>query len=209
METEPKRISLFSTKIDLGELADRLVELTKQQRKGRQTSREGYSEASQEVQDNQQEFGTQAGVTDADITALVLYDFVISRVDYYLPAVSNLFDRLLDTRYYFDDRRQRLLFTIAQTVERRGRESPGLLARYEKVIAYRSAIGLKAANTRRKNIKEQEENGTGGASQGTQDSTPKPKAASRKARSRATVVRQAAKTNGATEATPSTPTDAR
>jgi hypothetical protein len=86
---------------------------------------------------------------------------------------------------------------------------PALLARYEKVIAYRSAIGLKAANTRRKNLKEQEENGTGGPSQGNQDSTPKPKATSRKARSRVAAIKQVLKATGATDATPSTPTDAR
>jgi hypothetical protein len=210
METDVKKPSLFSTKLDLGELANRLVELTKSQRKGLQKSREGYPEASQEVQDNQQEFGTQAGVTDADIAALVLYDFVVSRIDYYLPTVATLFDRLVDTRYYFDDKRQRLLFTIAQTVERRGRDNPVLLARYEKVIKYRSAIGLKAAFTRRKNAKEQQENDTGGASQGTQDSKPKPKAAPRKSRSRAAAaLGHVLKVNGATEATTSPTPDAK
>jgi hypothetical protein len=44
METEPKRPSLFSTKIDVGELVSRLVELTKRQRQGMLTTQEGYGQ---------------------------------------------------------------------------------------------------------------------------------------------------------------------
>lgn len=210
MDTEVKKPSLFSTKIDLGELAGRLVELTKRQRQGMQTAHDGYGEATQEVQDNQEEFGEKAGVTNADIAALTLYDFIIDRIDFYLPTVTTLADRLLDTRYYFDDKRQRLIFTIAQTVERRGRDNPPLLARYEKVIAYRSAIGLKAAFTRRKNAKEQQDNDTGAASQGQQDSKPKPKADARKSRSRAVAaIRQVLKGEDAAEATTSPAPDAK
>jgi hypothetical protein len=137
------------------------------------------------VQDNQEDYGSQAGITDTDIAALVSYDFVISRIDFFLPTVSTLLDRLFDTRYYFDDRRLRLLFTIAQTVERRGREVPVLLARYEKVIAYRSAIGLKAALTRRRNLKEEAEGDAEGEGDGTPKTKTKAKATSRKAKARA------------------------
>lgn len=52
-----------------------------------------------------------------------------------------------------DDRLQRQVFNIANTVERRAKmlHSDELLARYGKTRKYRSATGHKAARTRKRN----------------------------------------------------------
>jgi hypothetical protein len=56
-----------------------------------------------------------------------------------------------ETRALLEDKRQRKIFNVAVSVERREKEDPELLAKYEKTRAYRSAIAYKAAKTRKKN----------------------------------------------------------
>jgi hypothetical protein len=53
-----------------------------------------------------------------------------------------------------DDQRQKLIFNIAQSVDRRGKATPSLLGTYALTREYRSAAAKKAVKTRQKNAEE-------------------------------------------------------
>ena len=77
----------------------------------------------------------------------------IAQIDAKLPAASKLVEMMEETRALLDDQRQRLISAVASVAEAQAKAfgDSDTLARYEKTRAYRSAIGLKAARTRRRN----------------------------------------------------------
>jgi hypothetical protein len=154
-------LNLRATLIDISTVASRLLELTS--RVGLQATQEGYSEAAQEIRDNQEQWGVKSGVSAEDLVTLQNCDDLIADVDIFLPAIGHLYERLLDTRHGADDQRHRTISTIAQAVDRRSRHAPELLAKYEKTRTYRSATAKKALRTRRRNESEAE---TGGKTEG-------------------------------------------
>ena len=62
-----------------------------------------------------------------------------------------------ETRAVLEDKRQRIIYNVASSVDRREKETPGLQAKYEKTRAYRSAIAKKAVKTRLKNAEAEAE----------------------------------------------------
>lgn len=102
---------------------------------------------------NQLTLGARAGVTAEDIAALHKDNDQIGAVRSYLAPARKLVKALEFIEADVDERRHKRINAIAAGLDRRvevdGNED--LVLRYEKTRAYRSAIGFKAARTRRRN----------------------------------------------------------
>jgi hypothetical protein len=137
-----------------GEEFTYLVELPPGGLQGRRTAQERCDEVCKEILANQPQWGAKAGVTAEDASELELINARIARIDQFLQPVRKFLDLLVDTRYVLDDQRQKLIFNVAQSVDRRGKALPSLLGAYALTREYRSAIAKKAAKTRQKNAEE-------------------------------------------------------
>ncbi|AKT43554.1 hypothetical protein [Chondromyces crocatus] len=135
---------------------DYLIDLEPSALMGLKTAQRGFARVLGEIVGNEVEWAEKAGVTAADMTHLALLNQRIARLDEYLAPVQKFAEMLSETRYVLEDRRQHIVLNIGASVERRGKEMPELLARYQKTRAYRSAAGKKAAKTRQRNAQEQE-----------------------------------------------------
>ncbi|AKT39531.1 hypothetical protein [Chondromyces crocatus] len=136
---------------------DYLVDVEPSALKGMKTAQSGLDRVLAEIIGNEVEWAEKAGVTAADMTQLFLLNERIARIDEFLAPVLKFAEMLSETRYVLEDQRQHILLNIGASVERRGKEMPELLARYQKTRTYRSAIAKKAARTRKKNAEEQAE----------------------------------------------------
>jgi hypothetical protein len=133
------------------------------------TAQDGCDQVCKEILANHAEWGTKAGITAEDAAELEDINAKLARLDQFVQPVRKFLELLVETRYVLDDRKQKLIYTIAQAVERRGKEKPELLAKYQHTRAYRSAIAKKAVKTRHKNAE-----GASASEQGTPDEGPSP-----------------------------------
>jgi len=105
-----------------------------------------------EVSANQKVWGPKAGVTADEAAELVTATAQIAQIRAYRPAVAKLLEMLDETESKLDNRRDTLIRVIAESVDAKAKTvGPDLFAKYEKTRAYRSAVGNKAAKTRKKN----------------------------------------------------------
>jgi len=118
---------------------------------GMLTARDGFLDAASEILANHAAFGAKAGIPDQDAADLATCNERIARIDAFLPALLKAVEVLTETRYLFEDKRQRIILDAAKAVDRRAIKTPDLFARYEKTRAYRSAAAKKGVNTREKN----------------------------------------------------------
>lgn len=118
---------------------------------GMLTAREGFLEVCEEMLAAHAEWGAKAGIANQEISDLQTVNTRIARIDIFLPAFIKAAEILTETRYALDDQRQRIVFDAAQSIDRRVKRHPELLARYERTRAYRSAIAKKALRTRARN----------------------------------------------------------
>lgn len=141
-----------SLSIDCTSLASFLVDLPPGGMRGFLSEQPGFSEAIAEILANQPTIGMKAGIQPNEITNLVAQNEKIAEIDAVLPAVEKLLEMLVETRAALDNERQREVYAIAAAVEAKAKGTQGatLRAKYEKTRAYRSAIGIKAAKTRKK-----------------------------------------------------------
>jgi hypothetical protein len=112
---------------------------------------EGFDDVVREVVSEQTKSGTDAGIVDAEVTRLQELNDLIVRLDRFIAPVAWFLNKLQNTRAVLDDERQRIVYNVAQAVDRRLKQKPELAARYEKTRAYRSALALKGLLTRRRN----------------------------------------------------------
>jgi len=70
----------------------------------------------------------------------------------YIPAVKKLYELLMESQSYLDNRRHEIIRVIAKTVEAQAEamKDDSLLGKYEQTRRYRSATAIKAARTRKK-----------------------------------------------------------
>jgi hypothetical protein len=150
--SDPVKPSIGSLAIDCSSLGF-LVDLPIGGQLGFLTEQPGFPDAVDEIVSNQAIFGAQAGVTQADVDAITTANSQIDQIDAILPAARKIVEMLEETRAKLDDERQRRVFSLAAMIEGRAKvvEDRVLLAKYEKTRAYRSASGVKAAKTRKKN----------------------------------------------------------
>jgi|GEM_PF-1925065 hypothetical protein len=163
MAGDPKSPVVGEFVFDGSEFNAYAVDLPQGACRGKLTAREGFEEACKELFANQADHGTRAGITADDATHLAAANERIARIDAFLPALLKAAEVLTETRYMLDDKRQQILFNAAQSVDRRGKQHPDLIARYERIREYRSASAKKAVKTRRKNA---EQNGAPGEGPG-------------------------------------------
>lgn len=148
---DPKNPEVGSLVFDGEEFAPYLVDLQPGELQGMRTEQPGFDNVNKEVVANHAEWGAKAGVTEEDFNQLQTISERIERIDLFVRPLQKFLEMLIETRYVLEDRRQRIVLNIAQSVDRRGVREPILLAKYEKTRSYRSAIAKKAVRTRRRN----------------------------------------------------------
>jgi len=153
MSNSVEPLALDTLVFDCTDVAPFLVDLPRGARRGMVPEREGFSEVVNEITTNQASFGEKAGITPSDFDSFQESNQRIALIDARLPALRKLVEKLEETRALEDDKRQRQIYTLAESIERRARTNhdESLLAAYEKTRAYRSAPGKKAMKTREKN----------------------------------------------------------
>ena len=152
MSNSLEPVALDALVHDCTMLAPFLVDLPERARLGMRAAQEGFSEVVTEIHTNQPALGDKAGITHSDVQALQESNERIALIDARLPALKKLVEMLEETRAVEDDKRQRLAYAFADSIERRAKATgdKGLLAKYEKTRKYRSAIAMKGVKTRMK-----------------------------------------------------------
>jgi hypothetical protein len=159
MKKESKRPDIGVLFLDLRSMEEFLKDKPHGTRQTLRFTYEGFDEAVHEIVSNQSILGERAGILVRDVQALVLAQERIKLIDEQLPAARKIVELLEDSRAVLDDQAQRLITATAQMVDARARadEDDEILGRYDKLRAYRSSVGLKAAKTRRRNEAEVEQ----------------------------------------------------
>jgi hypothetical protein len=138
--------------IDARELESYLVDLAEGATQGMRREQEGMPEVIQEITANQEKWGAKAGVTPDEVASIVTMTAQIAKIRAYRPAVAKLLEMLDETEAMLDDKRDTLIRTVAGSVDVKAMAGgEELIAKYEHTRAYRSAVGDKAAKTRKKN----------------------------------------------------------
>jgi hypothetical protein len=139
--------------INASALASVLIDLPPGAMVGHLSEQAKLNDVLEEIAANQDVWGDKAGVTAGDFTALQDAGTQLAQVRTFLPAARKLVELLEETESSIVDRRERKIRAIAGSVDGRVKEGGGddLLAKYQKTREYRSAIGVKAAKTRKKN----------------------------------------------------------
>jgi hypothetical protein len=153
---DPKKPQPGELHIDASDVAPFAIDLPEGALRGLRTERDGCADVVSEILAAQAAWGDKAGVTAGDAAEIQQAQQRIALVDTYLQSAQKLVEILTETRAAIDDKRERLIGTIAESVERRAKmldNGADLLAKYEKTRAYRSAPGYKAAKTRAANAK--------------------------------------------------------
>ena len=153
MANDPRKPLYGELHVDATDLVDDTVDLEERARLGMRRAQPGYDLSEGEVVANQPTMGERAGITTLTVDELVASTMRIARLNERLHAARKLVEILEESVAFHDDKRQRLIHGIADSVETqaRARGDYELLAKYERTRAYRSAIGKKAARTRQRN----------------------------------------------------------
>jgi hypothetical protein len=152
MANEPKQPLIGELSIDATELTF-LVDLEPGARLRLRVAQPGIEAVIEEIKANQIVNGGADVVSETMYRELVLVEERMGQIDAKLPAARKLVEMMEETRALLDDQRQRLVSAVATVAEAQAKAfgDSDTLARYEKTRAYRSAIALKAARTRRRN----------------------------------------------------------
>jgi hypothetical protein len=138
--------------IDARAMESFLVDLEDGATQGMRREQEGMADVVQEISANQKGWGSKAGVTADEVAEIVTATAQIAQIRAYRPAVAKLLEMLDETEAQLDDRRDTLIRIVAESVDAKAKTvGPDLFAKYERTRAYRSAVGNKAAKTRKKN----------------------------------------------------------
>ena len=153
---DPKNPTMGQLTFDGSEFAAYAVDMPPGACKGMLVTRPGFFDVCKEITDNQSECGGKAGIADPEVDELAQTNERIARIDAFLPALAKAAEILTETRYVLDDKRQRMVMDAAQAVDRRAKNAPELLAKYEKTREYRSVIAKKALKTKQQNAEQQD-----------------------------------------------------
>lgn len=139
--------------IDLSKYKSFLVDLPDGAMRGMRTEQEGWDDVVQEITSNQAVYGEAAGITVADFKQFTDYNAQYDLIVAELPRLKKAVEILTESAANTDDRRQRLAAVFAKSAEDRAQATgnEALRTAYEKTRGYRSAVGDKAAKTRKKN----------------------------------------------------------
>lgn len=153
MAQEIKYLSLNELLLDGRHLQPRIRDLPNGARQGMRSEQPNFQRVIKEIIDNQPLYGEQVGVSPRNFQDMQGGLQCIAEIDALLPSALKFVELLEETRAYEMDQLQRMVSSIAYSVEGRAKayKNDELLARYEQTRAYRSAAGLKAARTRLRN----------------------------------------------------------
>lgn len=169
---DPKNPIIGQFVFDGSEFIAYAVDLAPGECQGMLATRDGFPSASKEVIDNHDEYGAKAGIADQEVTDLAQTNERIARIDAFLPALSKAVEILTETRYMLDDRRQRIVLDAAACVDRRARNTPELMAKYQMTREYRSAAAKKGLKTKQKNAEQKSAANGGDQGQAQPDAPP-------------------------------------
>jgi hypothetical protein len=153
MANDPRKPMYGELHVDATDLVDDTVDLHERARLGMRRAQPGYELAEAEIVANQPTLGERAGITTLTVQEIVDSSARIVRIRERLHAARKLVEILEESEAFHDDKRQRLVYGAADSVETqaKARGDHELLAKYERTRSYRSAIGKKAARTRQRN----------------------------------------------------------
>lgn len=137
-----------------------LVDLADGETQGMRREHEGIAEAVTEIVANQKKWGKAAGITAQEVAVVVETTAQIEQIRAKRPAAAKLLEMFDETEAMLEDKRDRAIRALAESVDAKANTvGPELPAAYANTRAYRSAPGLKAAKTRKKNAAAKAGNG--------------------------------------------------
>lgn len=159
MGKEHKQLDTDHLSLNIGHMAEYLSDVEAGARQGLRVAQEGFREAIQEFLANQKNWGPRAGISEPDFQTLNVLLERYEEINKYLYQARKIAEMLEESGAVIDDQLQRMVFGFAHIIEARAKAfgDPEILAKYETVRAYRSAVGFKAARTRRRNEAELED----------------------------------------------------
>jgi hypothetical protein len=144
--------------LDLRHLAKYVSDVEVGARQGFRVEQEGFPRVVDEFCANQPNYGERAGISPRDFARFQELLALRKELDGHLYKAKKIYEKVDESLAVTDDQLQRMVYGFAQIIEARAKafDDPELLALYETVRNYRSAIGVKAAKTRRRNEAELE-----------------------------------------------------
>ena len=139
--------------LDVRHLAPYVFDVEVRAKQGLRFEQDGFEEAIEEFRLNQANYGERAGISAQDYSMLLELLERRAEIKKHLYKARKIAEKLDESYVVIDDQIQRMVFGFATVIDARAKafDDEDLLALYERVRAYRSAIGLKAARTRRRN----------------------------------------------------------
>jgi hypothetical protein len=153
MSNDSKNPKPGALRIDASSLEGVLLDLPEGGLRGLAREKDGCEQVIEELNANHKAYGGNAGITDADLIAINELHEKIKEIALYLPAAEKLLELLIESRAYYEDKRERQIKLLVSSIEARGQQSGNteLSARYQKTREYYSRTAKKAAQTRQKN----------------------------------------------------------
>jgi uncharacterized protein YyaL (SSP411 family) len=159
MPNDPLNPQVGELAIDARAVASYAQDLPPGEMRGMRRAQPGFKEVIREIVSNQEALGERSAVAASTFENLMTALERLEELAKYKRPAEKLLEILTETEAYVDDQCQRLVHAIATAVEGHAKafDNPEMLARYERTLDYRSAIGLKAVRKRRQNEKARSE----------------------------------------------------
>jgi hypothetical protein len=159
MGKEDKQLDTDHLYCDIRHMAEYVNDVETGARQGLRVAQPGFRGATDELFSCQENYGERAGISERDFQTMKVLLERHEEIKKHQYKARKIAEMLEESGAVIDDQLQRMVFGFAQIIEARAKafNDPEILAKYEQVRAYRSAVGLKAAKTRRRNEAELED----------------------------------------------------
>jgi hypothetical protein len=153
MKKQDKQFDTDHLIVDVRHMAPYLFDVEVGARQGLRFEQSGFPEVVDEFRINQPNYGERAGISPQDFNALNEAIERREEIKKHLYKARKISEKLEESYAVVDDQIQRMVFGFATIIDARAKAfgDDEILGVYERVRAYRSAVGLKAAKTRRRN----------------------------------------------------------
>lgn len=150
-------ISLFegAHACDASNLQGKLVDLSSKQKRGLRTDLEDFENVKAEILTQFPLKGAAAGIPQDVFDSFVNSNAIVAQIDAKIAEAKKLVEVLTDTRAYYVSARQNDISMVADALESRARRKKdvSILAPFPKTLKYAAQVGVKAAKTRKDNLK--------------------------------------------------------
>jgi len=156
VKIDPSLLFKGTTTVNLSALVGKLVDLQPGETRTMLTLRPGFDDVEAELKESIATTGAAAGIPSEVYNDFLECGDTIDAIDTALSVVAKLAEVLVESRAYYENKRQHLVGLMVDTVRStaRRRNDSALLAFFEKTIKYHGQAGHKAARTRRRNQEE-------------------------------------------------------